>query len=725
MKKLVIGSWLLVAGGQAAFAYEFRDEKNISYYSEAELAEKGDYAANKCRVDIRWPVGVTNFATVINIHGGGLVKGGKHFPPWPEEVKDRDPVAFVAVGYRLLTNATPQECVGDAAAAVAWTLKHIAEYGGDPKKVFVTGISGGGYQSAMIGMDPKWLKPYGYKPTDLAGIAPLTGQMTKHFNVRAVSFKDKDARYCPKVDEWAPLFYAGEKELPPIALMTGGRTDNEMPCRVEENEFLAISLKKCGHKNVEFHETEGSHGGGVEPSTYFLRDFVMKYSDAGGVGRFADGEKVAFLGDSITHGGGFVVYLQLYQALRHPGSDTRLVNFGIGGDNAAGGVGRLDWDVIKGFNPDRVFVMFGMNDVGRNLYKAVEPKDEKEAKLRAERLDAYAANETRLAEMIKQKGIKPVFMTPTPFDQYTDFAFDNIAGCNEPGLSTCADIVRQIAAERHLGVIDLHRQLTDIVKKNPEMHFCRDRVHPGSTGHLLIAAEILDAMGVSPLVAQVAIDAKEGRSYPRRNKEKKPETKNAVVAKYVTKGLGGVAFTYAPKALPFPALDEYREAEKFSPLTERFNRESFIVTGLDEGAYDLAFDGVKVGTFTAAEFAKGVNVALLDTPNQLRAREVAKVAQELRSLEGAKRNYYLIVRKLHDAKVDPKDFAASDAFVEKWLADSEARKAPALKTYRNWVKSYRAYREKLGEQKFSESNLRARINAVRPAVSRVTIIPTR
>mgnify|MGYP003312665402 CR=1 FL=1 len=693
--------------------------RDIPYYPES--AYTNDFMSRYARLDLRLPAGATNFATVVTFHGGGLVRGfrGDFF-----KVRGRDDIACVSAGYRLLTNATPSECVGDAAAAVAWTLKHIAEYGGDPKKVFVTGYSGGGYLTLMVGMDPKWLKPHGYRPQQLAGLFPSTGQTSTHFTIRKMTGDDTPT-YITKVDEWAPLFYAGEKELPPIALMTGGRTDNEMPCRVEENEFLAISLKKCGHKNIEFHETEGSHGGGVEPSTYFLRDFVMKYSDAGGVGRFADGEKVAFLGDSITHGGGFVVYLQLYQSLRHPGSDTRLVNFGIGGDTAAGGVGRLDWDVIKGFNPDRVFVMFGMNDVGRNLYKAVEPKDEKEAKLRAERLDAYAANETRLAEMIKQKGIKPVFMTPTPFDQYTDFAFDNIAGCNEPGLSTCADIVRQIAAERHLGVIDLHRQLTDIVKKNPEMHFCRDRVHPGSTGHLLIAAEILDAMGVSPLVAQVAIDAKEGRSYPRRNKEKKPETKNAVVAKYVTKGLGGVAFTYAPKALPFPALDEYREAEKFYPLTERFNREIFIVTGLDEGAYDLAFDGVKVGTFTAAEFAKGVNVALLDTPNQLRAREVAKVAQELRSLEGAKRNYYLIVRKLHDAKIDPKDFAASDAFVEKWLADSEARKAPALKTYRNWVKSYRAYREKLGEQKFSESNLRARINAVRPAVSRVTIIPTR
>jgi len=68
-------------------------------------------------------------------------------------------VASVSAGYRLLVDgkATPTDCVSDAGAVVAWTLKHIAEYGGDPKKVFVSGSSGGGYLTLMVGMDPKWL----------------------------------------------------------------------------------------------------------------------------------------------------------------------------------------------------------------------------------------------------------------------------------------------------------------------------------------------------------------------------------------------------------------------------------------------------------------------------------------------------------------------------------------------------------------------------------------
>ena len=169
-------------------AYEFTKVTDIPYRSEERLAAEGDYARSMCRLDIKYPVDATNFATVINFHGGGLVRGSKDGPAWPEEARNADPVAFVSAGYRLLTNATPEQCVGDAAAAVAWVVKNIGRYGGDPKKVFVTGVSGGGYLTAMVGMDPKWLAAHGLKLTDLCGIAPFTGQMTKHFNMRKVGF---------------------------------------------------------------------------------------------------------------------------------------------------------------------------------------------------------------------------------------------------------------------------------------------------------------------------------------------------------------------------------------------------------------------------------------------------------------------------------------------------------------------------------------------------------
>ena len=57
-------------------------------------------------------------------------------------------------------------------------------------------------------------------------------------------------------------------------------------------------------------------------------------SAAPAVEPFADGERVTFLGDSITHGGSYHVNLPLYWDLRHPGSRTRLMNCGVSGGSS-------------------------------------------------------------------------------------------------------------------------------------------------------------------------------------------------------------------------------------------------------------------------------------------------------------------------------------------------------------------------------------------------------
>ena len=713
MKTHVLVAALAALSSLSLAAQEFKAEKNIPYYTTEELAAKGAYAASRCKVDVTWPAGVTNFATVVNIHGGGLVRGAKCRAPWPAEAKDLDPVAHVAVGYRLLTNATPAECVSDAAAAVAWTLKHIAAYGGDPKKVFVTGVSGGGYLTAMIGLDARWLAACGCKPSDLAGIAPLTGQMTKHFNVRKVGFKDADAQFRPKIDEWAPLHYAQEKGLPPACFLTGGR-DVEWKCRVEENELLASSLRNCGYPKTEFHETEGDHGGGVKPSSYYLRDFVAKTVDAGIVGRFGAGERVAFVGDSITHGGGFVAYLQLYQNLRFPGCGTRILNAGISGDTAAGGLRRLDADILAS-RPDRAFVMFGMNDVRRGSWKG-EPPAEADAKVRAAALADYAANQRKLADRFAAAGVRTVLMTPSPYDQYSNCSAANLASCND-GLARCAETVRALAAERSLGLVELHRPLTEILKANPTTVFCKDRVHPGEAGHFLMAALVLDAMHVSPVVARCVVDARK-----LRTERIGRDLSENVVPGPVTRLPDGIAFTYAPKALPLPKLPAYLEAEKFLPVTEKLNREILVVKGLAPGRYALAFDERRVGAFSAGEFEKGVNVALLDTPNQRLALEAAALAERLHLNAQQRRREQLVLNMLAAKGIDPADEAKADAYLDDWL--DKRKNETYFKSFKAWVDSYRKVR-KDGTFALQEEDLRERLNAVRPRISRLTVSLTK
>ena len=61
---------------------------------------------------------------------------------------------------------------------------------------------------------------------------------------------------------------------------------------------------------------------------------------------FRDGERVLFLGDSITHNARYVANLQLYWNLRHPGSDSRYYNVGHSGGRVC--VGRENYGYEAG-----------------------------------------------------------------------------------------------------------------------------------------------------------------------------------------------------------------------------------------------------------------------------------------------------------------------------------------------------------------------------------------
>ena len=102
-------------------------------YKESEEA----YVKERCKLDIYYPEDTTGCPVVVWFHGGGLTQGNKSFP-W--KLKEKGMV-LVAVNYRLLPKVEINECLDDAAAAVAWVFREIGKYGGDKRKIFVSGHS--------------------------------------------------------------------------------------------------------------------------------------------------------------------------------------------------------------------------------------------------------------------------------------------------------------------------------------------------------------------------------------------------------------------------------------------------------------------------------------------------------------------------------------------------------------------------------------------------------
>ena len=240
--------------------------QNIFY--RADIETPTPLMLEKCQLDISCPTGDEQFATIVWFHGGGLTGGKRSIPPELE----RSGIAVVAASYRLHPDVNAPAYIEDAAAAIAWTVKHIEEYGGAADRIVISGHSAGGYLAAMTSFDKKYLKAFGVDADSLAGVAPISGQMITHFTIRKESGIE-DSR--PVIDGYAPLNHI-RSDSSPVLLITGDR-EQELLGRYEENAYAWRMLKLLKHPDVTLHELGGyDHGQMVRPAFPLLLKFVER-----------------------------------------------------------------------------------------------------------------------------------------------------------------------------------------------------------------------------------------------------------------------------------------------------------------------------------------------------------------------------------------------------------------------------------------------------------------
>ncbi len=237
---------------------EYAVAESVAYRPNLE----DEYAKEMCVLDVYYPTGVENFATIVWFHGGGLTGGERHVP---EHLKNQG-FAVVSVDYRLSPKVKSPVWIEDAAAAVAWTFENIEQFGGDPAAIYVAGHSAGGYLASMVGLDKSYLAAHGIDANRIAGLAPYSGHAITHFTVRAERGIPGEQ---PVVDALAPLFHV-RANAPPMLLITGDR-DVELLGRYEEVAYFARMMKIAGHEQTELHELQGfDHGSMVEPGHHLL-----------------------------------------------------------------------------------------------------------------------------------------------------------------------------------------------------------------------------------------------------------------------------------------------------------------------------------------------------------------------------------------------------------------------------------------------------------------------
>jgi acetyl esterase/lipase len=262
-------------------AGELRTLRDIAYKDD--VISQTPYEQERCKLDLTLPADAKGFPTYVWFYGGGLKNGGKDLnSEYCAEIRAslaRAGVAVVTPDYRLSPRVKYPAYVDDAAAAFAWTVKHIAAHGGDPRKVFIGGHSAGGYLALLVGMDPERLKPHGLTLGSVAGIAQVSGQVFNHYTVRE---ERGQARYGITSDEAAPAFHI-RKSLPPILTIYA---QNDMLSRAEENMFFVTTLKAAGHtENYSLRVDDRDHGtvghnlrNDDDPARLAILNFIAKQS---------------------------------------------------------------------------------------------------------------------------------------------------------------------------------------------------------------------------------------------------------------------------------------------------------------------------------------------------------------------------------------------------------------------------------------------------------------
>jgi len=201
-----------------------------------------------------------------------------------------------------------------------------------------------------------------------------------------------------------------------------------------------------------------------------------------------DGDKIAFLGDSITQGGmGATGYVTLViQGLKANGVNATAIGAGISGHKSNDMLARLQRDVIDK-KPDWMTLSCGVNDVWHGA--------------RGVPLDQYKQNITQIVERVQAAGIKVMILTATMITE-------NPKEANNGKLAAYNDFLRELAKEKKCLLADLSEAMQTELDAREKAGQKRGRmltvdgVHMNPFGNVMMASGVLRGFGMDD--AQIA-----------------------------------------------------------------------------------------------------------------------------------------------------------------------------------------------------------------------------
>jgi acetyl esterase/lipase len=165
---LLIMLFLVVVANEYAVARPSRRTQDVAYV----LATDPSFSTERHRLDVYAPrrKAAMGRPVVVFIHGGNWDSGSKNLYTFIGRRLAKQGVVAVIINYRLSPQVQVPAMAEDCARAVLWTQQHIAEYDGDPQRIFLMGHSAGAGLAALLATDNRYFMRLGLPKNPVRGV---------------------------------------------------------------------------------------------------------------------------------------------------------------------------------------------------------------------------------------------------------------------------------------------------------------------------------------------------------------------------------------------------------------------------------------------------------------------------------------------------------------------------------------------------------------------------
>lgn len=203
-------------------------------------------SARRQKLDIYLPnKDVKNADVVVFFYGGSWKLGRKEELSFVANSLAQRGFVVVVPDYRLVPEVRYPDFIKDTAKAIAWTYRNVRGYGGNPRRMFVSGHSAGAYNAVMTALAPEFLGGEGLSPSVMRGVIGISGPYD-FLPFQYIALHRAFDSAAPNLEVTQPVYRARKAGGVPPMLLIAGAGETMVPAK--NTEELASILRQRGKR---------------------------------------------------------------------------------------------------------------------------------------------------------------------------------------------------------------------------------------------------------------------------------------------------------------------------------------------------------------------------------------------------------------------------------------------------------------------------------------------